>query len=64
MKKNRSGLLVNVLCLMEDKNKFLTIIFEESSSIGVRISTVNRAALVRKFITLDTIYGDIQAKVS
>ena len=64
MKKNRPGVLLSVLCVPEHREKLLIILFQQSTTIGVRIRKCDRAALRRKFVTLTTSYGDIQAKIS
>ena len=64
MKKNRPGVLLSALCVPENREKLLIILFQQSTTIGVRIRKIDRAALRRKFVTLSTSYGEIQAKIS
>jgi hypothetical protein len=64
MKKGRSSAtMVSVLCVAELREKLLTVIFTESTSVGIRISTVERAALRRYNVEVDTEYGPVLAKV-
>jgi pyridinium-3,5-bisthiocarboxylic acid mononucleotide nickel chelatase len=64
MKKSRPGVQLNVLCSIAAKNDMLATVFRESSSIGVRISTVRRASLRRSMVQIQTPYGPCAAKVS
>jgi uncharacterized protein (DUF111 family) len=64
MKKGRPAVTVSALCTPEGRSKLLLVVFQQSTSIGVRTSTVQRAALRRKFVALPTQFGDVQAKVS
>jgi uncharacterized protein (DUF111 family) len=63
MKKSRVGQQFNVLCMAEEKGKFLKLVFRESSSIGVRILAISRASLERETVLLQSEYGPIPAKV-
>ncbi len=62
MKKNRPGTMVQVLCTEDRKKSVINRILSETTSIGVRYYDVQRSKLVRKNITIKTIYGDVQVK--
>jgi uncharacterized protein (DUF111 family) len=62
MKKQRPGTLVTVLCRPRDKDRFLDLIFRESTTFGVREFPVSRTVLSRKSITVSTPYGDVRVK--
>ncbi len=65
MKKMRQGVLLNVQA--EDRNvqKITDIIFEETSTIGLRLLRVARRKLMRKILNLKTNYGIIvRVKIS
>lgn len=64
MKKNRPAVLLSVICAPEDSAKMADIIFEETSSIGVRISTQSRLCLARRVVTVETPYGQVRIKVA
>jgi uncharacterized protein (DUF111 family) len=64
MKKSRPGVTVSVLCMIDQRDQLLRVIFEQSTTIGVRFQTMGRVALRRKLVTLSTPYGEIGAKVS
>ena len=59
MKKMRSGLLLNVQVQDKDVQKITDIVFQETSTIGVRLQRVARRKLIRKILNLRTIYGII-----
>jgi uncharacterized protein (TIGR00299 family) protein len=64
MKKGRPGIVLNVICETELADTVKNIIFTESTSLGVRTFPFRKDTLVRKFETLQTIYGDITVKRS
>lgn len=64
MKKNRPGVLLNVLTNEERKDGLLEIVFTESTSIGLRAYPVERYCLERKMTEVDTPYGVVRVKVS
>ncbi|NWK54395.1 nickel pincer cofactor biosynthesis protein LarC [Verrucomicrobiaceae bacterium N1E253] len=64
MKKNRPAHVVKVLAKPEDADRLERLLFEETSTLGVRRSDTRRDALHRDFDTVDTRYGKIQVKVA
>ena len=64
MKKGRSATKLSVLCPISIKNELESIIFEETTSIGIRSFTVDRTALERKVETVETPWGPVRVKVS
>lgn len=64
MKKSRPGILLTCLCKENDKNKFIRLIFQHTSTIGIREHISDRYTLSRKEITAHTNYGDVRAKKS
>ena len=64
MKKNRPGWKICILTTKENQNEHLNILFQETTTIGIRIHSIERIALQRKFIQLTTQYGNINTKVS
>lgn len=64
MKKNRPATLVSVLCSVADENKFLDLLYRETSTIGVRIKRIERHSLERTSGTISTEYGEIAVKTS
>lgn len=64
MKKNRPGLLFTVLVNPEDKEKFAKLIFENTTTIGIRFSEMDRFKLKRREEKVMTKYGEVRVKVS
>ena len=64
MKKNRPGLLLSVLCRPDEREKFLQMLFAETTTIGARSYEVQRRALARETITVTTQFGLIDVKVA
>jgi uncharacterized protein (TIGR00299 family) protein len=64
MKKNRPAVLLSVLCRPEMDEILMRILFEETTTLGVRRQTVERICLPRTFDTADTPYGPIHIKVA
>lgn len=62
MKKNRPAQILCVLCKPSDREKIEKIIFEHTSTIGIRRSVMSRTVLNRKEIQLETPYGSVRAK--
>ncbi|MCR4290095.1 MAG: nickel pincer cofactor biosynthesis protein LarC [Candidatus Scalindua sp.] len=63
MKKSRPGTLISVLVDDVHLSKVERIIFEQSTTFGIRKYKVNRKKLNRKFIDVKTEYGMIKVKI-
>ena len=63
MKKNRPAWVLNVICKEEDIETLQNIIFEETTTIGIRYSRMERTILPRETRTLPTPWGVVQVKV-
>ena len=64
MKKNRPGILITCLCRPEDKEKFAKLIFENTTTIGIRYCLKDRFVLERCEEKVTTKYGDVKVKIS
>jgi len=64
MKKNRPGIEMRILCNPENVDTALSILFNETSTLGVRRLSVERLSLPRSIKKVDTIYGSIRIKIS
>lgn len=62
MKKGRPGAVLSVLCRNGDVDSMLDLIFRESSTFGVRTSSVERHCLERRLETAETEYGPVRIK--
>jgi len=64
MKRSRPGVVVTVLCEPTRVDDLATALFQETSTIGVRWSSMQRKRLPREMVTLTTSFGPIPFKVS
>lgn len=64
MKKGRSGMLLTVLCSAVDKERFVSLIFKHTSTIGIRVKENERIILNRHEETVHTKLGDVRVKYS
>ncbi|UCE71322.1 MAG: DUF111 family protein, partial [Nitrospiraceae bacterium] len=64
MKKGRPGTRLTVLCRDEEKGKYFNIIFNETTSIGLRYYRAERKTLPRTIRTVQTRYGKVNVKVA
>ncbi len=63
MKKNRPGTLLRVIAEPRDREKLGKIIFQETSTIGIRCYPVGRMVLSRESKKIKTRYGDVTVKI-
>ena len=64
MKKSRPGTLIRVMCTEQDREKILGLMFEHTTTIGVRESVTRRYVLDRSVETIQTPYGEVRRKIS
>src|SRR5688500_4861299 len=64
MKKNRPGVLLSVLCGASEKEAVMTLLFTETTTLGIRSYEVERRALRRTVVQVETQYGPIDVKVA
>src|SRR5262249_59471160 len=64
MKKSRPGVPLRVLADPADRDRLATIVFAETSTIGLRYSTARRIVLPREERRVETPYGSVRVKVA
>ena len=64
MKKSRPGVLLTVLCRPRDREKIVRLIFQHTTTLGVRESLCQRYILGRSTGVMNTSYGQVHTKVS
>ncbi|MDQ1522916.1 MAG: pyridinium-3,5-bisthiocarboxylic acid mononucleotide nickel chelatase [Pyrinomonadaceae bacterium] len=64
MKKNRPGVVVSILCRAAEREALAKLLFEETTTLGVRSYEVERHALEREFVTVETGFGASKVKVA
>jgi len=63
MKKGRTGFLLKVLATHEKMEEVKKILFEETTTFGMRFWKVSRDKLERKVVTVKTKYGEVRVKI-
>jgi uncharacterized protein (TIGR00299 family) protein len=64
MKRSRPGVVLTALCPADRIAELSRVLFEESTTLGVRWGARERATLDRELVTLATAFGPIPFKVS
>ena len=64
MKKSRPGQLLCVMCRTEDKESMVRLLFQHTTTIGIRENTFKRYTLDRSVEMAETPYGRIRKKIS
>jgi len=64
MKKSRPGILLTVICHSEQLPSCETVLFRETSTLGIRRSTQQRSILEREIQQVETEYGVVRVKVA
>jgi uncharacterized protein (DUF111 family) len=62
MKKNRPGVIMHVLCDYQKMNEIKTILFSETTTLGVRAYPISVHRLERNFYDVETKWGMITVK--
>src|ERR1043166_599974 len=64
MKKNRPGVLLSILCRNEQRSALSELLFAETTTLGLRAYEVERRAMQRQIVAVETQYGPIDVKVA
>jgi hypothetical protein len=64
MKKSRPGLLLTIICRPEQTETCEAIVFQETTTLGIRRSQQARTALYREIQIVQTRYGAVRVKVA
>ncbi len=64
MKKSRPANMLSVICNQNNKELIVQFILKETSTLGVRISELNRVILNREILEVETSLGKIKVKHS
>ncbi|MGE5449864.1 MAG: nickel pincer cofactor biosynthesis protein LarC [Methanomassiliicoccales archaeon] len=64
MKKSRPGFLLTVLCQLDHQETLIDLIFNHTSTLGVRFRTSNRHTIPRRSCQIETMYGLVTLKVA
>jgi uncharacterized protein (TIGR00299 family) protein len=64
MKKGRPGNLLRVVAQPQDRETLAQIVFAETSTLGLRVSTAERRVQARSFVEVETTHGKVRIKIS
>jgi uncharacterized protein (TIGR00299 family) protein len=64
MKKSRPGILLTVICYPQNLLDCETILFRETTTLGIRRTTQQRAILQREIQPVEIAYGQVRVKVA
>jgi len=64
MKKSRPGILLTVLCHPDRLTACESVLFQETTTLGIRRSQQQRTILAREIQTVHTSYGTVRVKVA
>ena len=64
MKKGRPAVKLTILAEQKETDKLCSIIFDETTTLGVRIFPAQRKKLEREIKTIKTKYGNVRVKIS
>ena len=64
MKKSRPGILLSVLCQEKEKAKIIRLIFQHTTTLGIRENMSRRYILSRDVKNIKTELGDVRVKMS
>ena len=63
MKKNRPATMISILCNPENRPQLTELLYLETTTLGIRVREVERECLERKFIKIQTQFGEIDVKI-
>lgn len=64
MKKDRPATMVSILCEAEKKGVLASLLYTETTTLGVRIRSVERECLDREIVSVETEFGPIDVKLA
>lgn len=63
MKKNRPAAMLSVLCRAEHREAISALIYEETTTLGIRVRETERECLEREIIAVITSFGQVDVKI-
>jgi hypothetical protein len=64
MKKNRPGILLRCFCPSSEKERFTKLIFQHTTTRGIRYHYFSRAKMNTHFEEISTPYGPVRRKIN
>ena len=63
MKKNRPGVVLSVLADPDRRDRLVAVLLDETSTLGVRVTPVERIRVAREVRAFDTRFGKVRVKL-
>lgn len=63
MKKGRPGAIISVICALDRADALEGVLFEETTTLGVRRMVMSRHKLERRHVVVDTEFGSVRVKL-
>ena len=64
MKKNRPGTLLRIIATPEARESLAQILFDETTTLGLRIYSAERRVKARRTVEVETAHGSVRIKIS
>ena len=64
MRKNRPGTILSVLTTQEKLDEILSVMFAETTTLGVRLHRLERKKLSREVVSVKTRFGEVEVKIA
>jgi len=64
MKKNRPGVILQVIAPPEKSEELIALIFRETTTLGVRLNTADRRVQLREWVEVTTAHGVVRMKTA
>ena len=64
MKRSRPGTILSVVAFPQDLRALTSVLFSETSTLGIRIQELGRAVLPRTFQTIRMLGGSVRMKIA
>ncbi len=55
--------MLSILCTSEKRDKLAELIYSETTTLGVRVTCIERESLEREIISVDTKFGSVDVKI-
>ena len=63
MKKNRPAIMLSILCERADRSALTRMVYNETTTLGIRARVVERECLEREIVRVRTDFGDVDVKI-
>ncbi len=64
MKKDRPATLLSILCSVDKRESLCELLFRETTTLGIRVSEVERRYLEREITSVETGFGMVDVKIA